>query len=133
MTMKKVMVALVLFFSMTLTADAQKKYSFDNLKGSWRNSNGAGLDIVDSNTIYIVYGEQKKIVNRCKVDFSKSPVWLDMAVKDANHVVTLKSLLLFVNEDLIQWQVFDSETRPAYFSTDKGDMLFLKRVAELIN
>ena len=131
--MKKVMVALVLFFSMTLTADAQKKYSFDNLKGSWRNSNGAGLDIVDSNTIYIVYGEQKKIVNRCKVDFSKSPVWLDMAVKDANHVVTLKSLLLFVNEDLIQWQVFDSETRPAYFSTDKGDMLFLKRVAELIN
>jgi len=133
MIMKKVMVALVLFFSMTLTADAQKKYSFDNLKGSWRNSNGAGLDIVDSNTIYIVYGEQKKMVNRCKVDFSKSPVWLDMAVKDANHVVTLKSLLLFVNEDLIQWQVFDSETRPAYFSTDKGDMLFLKRVAELIN
>jgi hypothetical protein len=56
-----------------------------------------------------------------------------MAVKDASHVVTLKSLLLFVNEDLIQWQVFDSETRPAYFSTDKGDMLFLKRVAELIN
>lgn len=127
------MLAVVFFVTMTLTVEAQKKYSFDNLKGSWRNSKGAGLDIVDSNTIYIVYGTQKKLVNQCRTDFSKSPVWLDLAVKENNHLITLKSLLLFVNEDLIQWQVFDSETRPAYFSTDRGDMLFLKRVSELIN
>ena len=131
--MKKVIVGLVLFLSMNVVANAQKSYSFANLKGSWRNSSGAGLDIVDSNTIYIVYGTQKKLVTRSKADFSKSPVWLDLAVKDSSHVVTLKSLLLFVNEDLIQWQVFDSETRPAYFRTDKGDMLFLKRVAEMMN
>jgi hypothetical protein len=131
--MKKVIVGLVLFLSMNVVANAQKKYNFDNLKGSWRNSSGAGLDIVDSNTIYIVYGAQKKLVTRSKADFSKSPVWLDLAVKDEKHVVTLKSLLLFVNEDLLQWQVFDSETRPAYFSTDKGDMLFLKRVSEMMN
>jgi hypothetical protein len=131
--MKKAIVGLVLFLSMNMVANAQKKYSFDNLKGSWRNSSGAGLDIVDSNTIYIVYGTQKKLVTRSRADFSKSPVWLDLAVKDSSHLVTLKSLLLFVNEDLIQWQVFDSETRPAYFSTDKGDMLFLKRVSEMMN
>lgn len=125
--------ALALFLSMNVAVHAQKKYSFDNLKGSWRNSNGAGLDIVDSNTIYIVYGTQKKLVTHSKADFSKSPVWLDLAVKDNNQLITLKSLLLFVNEDLIQWQVFDSETRPAYFSTDSGDMLFLKRVSELMN
>lgn len=127
------MMALALFLSMNVAVHAQKKYSFDNLKGSWRNSNGAGLDIVDSNTIYIVYGTQKKLVTHSKADFSKSPVWLDLAVKDNNQLITLKSLLLFVNEDLIQWQVFDSETRPAYFSTDSGDMLFLKRVSELMN
>lgn len=131
--MKKVIAGLVLFLSMNMVANAQKKYSFDNLKGSWRNSSGAGLDIMDSNTIYIVYGTQKKLVTRSRADFSKSPVWLDLAVKDSSHLVTLKSLLLFVNEDLIQWQVFDSETRPAYFSTDKGDMLFLKRVSEMTN
>ncbi|HET7898301.1 MAG TPA: hypothetical protein VFL47_11535, partial [Flavisolibacter sp.] len=101
--MKNVIMALVLFFSMALTADAQKKYSFDNLKGSWRNSSGAGLDIVDSNTIYIVHGEQKKLIDRCKVDFTKSPAWLDIAIRDNNRVVTLKSLLLFVDENLIQW------------------------------
>ena len=131
--MKKVIVAVVLFLTLGVVANAQKKYDFESLKGSWRNSNGAGLDIVDSNTIYIVYGTQKKQVSRSRADFSKSPVWLDLAVKDSNHVVTLKSLLLFVNEDLIQWQVFDSETRPAYFSTSRGDMLFLKRMKERIN
>lgn len=131
--MKKMMVMLVLFLTIGLIAEAQKKYSFENLKGSWRNSNGAGLDIVDSGTIYIVYGAQKRQVTRSRTDFSKSPVWFDLAVKDSSHVTTLKSLLLFVNEDLIQWQVFDSDTRPAYFSTTRGDMLFLKRVTERIN
>jgi hypothetical protein len=131
--MKKVIVAMALFLMMGVVANAQKKYSFENLKGSWRNSNGAGLDIVDSNNIFIVYGTQKKQVTRSRADFSKSPVWFDLAVKNSNHETTLKSLLLFVNEDLIQWQVFDSETRPAYFSTTKGDMLFLKRMAERIN
>jgi hypothetical protein len=131
--MKKVIVALVLFLTIGVIANAQRKYSFENLKGSWRNSNGAGLDIVDSNTIYIVYGTQKRQVSRSRADFSKSPAWFDLAVKDSSHVVTLKSLLLFVNENLLQWQVFDSETRPAYFSTTNGDMLFLKRMQERIN
>lgn len=131
--MKKLLVVLAFFVSMMGVAGAQDKYNFENLKGSWRNRNGAGLDIVDSNTIYIVYGTQKKLVTRCKADFSKSPVWLDLAVKESGKVTTLKSLLLFVNDDLLQWQVFDSETRPAYFSANRGDMLFLKRMAEMIN
>lgn len=131
--MKKAIVVLVLCFSMMMAVRAQKMYSFDNLKGSWRNSHGAGLDIVDSNTIYIVYGEQKKLVTRSKADFSKTPAWFDLAVKENSHLTTLKSLLLFVNDDLLQWQVFDSDTRPAYFSMNKGDMLFLKRVKELMN
>lgn len=131
--MKTVIVALVFFLAVTEAVQAQKKYSFENLKGSWRNKSGAGLDIVDSNTIYIVYGEQKKLVSKSRADFSKSPVWFDLAVKDSNNVKTLKSLLLFVSEDLLQWQVFDSDTRPAYFSTERGDMLFLKRVSQMIN
>jgi hypothetical protein len=131
--MKKVIVALVLFLTTGVITNAQSKYNFDNLKGSWRNSQGAGLDIVDSNTIYIVYGANKKQVSNSRVDFTKSPAWFDIAVKDSTNITKLKSLLLFVNEDLLQWQVFDSETRPAYFSTSKGDMLFLKRVKEMIN
>lgn len=131
--MKKVIVALVFFLTMNTVVDAQKKYSFENLKGSWRNSKGAGLDIVDSANIYLVYGDQKKKITRSRADFSKSPVWFDLAVKDSSHLTSLKSLLLFVNDDLIQWQVFESDTRPAYFSMERGDMFFLKRVSQMIN
>ena len=131
--MKNVIVALALFLLTGVVADAQKAYSFENLKGSWRNRQGAGLDIVDSNTIYIVYGSNKRRVSNSRIDFSKSPVWFDLAVKDSSNVTKLKSLLLFVSEDLLQWQVFESETQPAYFSTSKGDMFFLKRVPEMMN
>ncbi|HZH37771.1 MAG TPA: hypothetical protein VEX65_10870 [Flavisolibacter sp.] len=131
--MKKIMVALVLFLTVNEVVHAQKKYNFENLKGSWRNKSGAGLDIVDSATIYIVYGEQRKLVTNSRTDFSKSPVLFDLAVKDSSQVTKLKSLLVFVSEDLIQWQVFESETRPANYSMNRGDMLFLKRVAEMIN
>jgi hypothetical protein len=131
--MKKIIVALVLFLTMNEIVQAQKKYNFENLKGSWRNKNGAGLDIVDSNTIYVVYGEQRKLVTNSRTDFSKSPVWFDLSVKDSTQITKLKSLLVFVSEDLIQWQVFESETRPANFSMERGDMLFLKRMSEMIN
>ena len=83
--MKKVLVALAFFLTMNTVVEAQKKYDFENLKGSWRNKQGAGLDIVDSNTIYIVYGEQKRKVTDSRADFSKSPVWLDLAVKDSSQ------------------------------------------------
>ena len=131
--MKALLVALVLFFAVATEAEAQKNYSFENLKGSWRNKSGAGFDIVDSNTIYIVYGEHRKLVTRSRADFSKSPVSLDLSIKDSSQETTLKSLLLFVNEDLLQWQVFDSETKPASYSNRRGDMLFLKRVPQMIN
>jgi hypothetical protein len=131
--MKQVIMVLALFLLLNGVVDAQKKYSFENLKGSWRNKQGAGLDIVDSNTVYIVYGVHRKLVTNSRADFSKSPVWFDLSVKDSSQVTKMKTLLLFVNEDLLQWQVFDSETRPAYFSTNRGDMLFLKRVPQMLN
>lgn len=132
--MKKFLFGLVLVLSLSGTAEAQDKYDFKTLVGSWRNADGAGLDVVDTNTVYVVFGDNRKKVNYCKADFSKSPVWLDLAVKDtSSKLVTLKSLLLFVSEDMIQWQVFDKETRPAHFSNDKGNLLFLKRVTAMNN
>ena len=130
--MKKMIVALSIFISLTAFAQTEK-YSFRNLVGTWRNSSGAGLDVVDSNTIYIVHGNQRKLATASVSDFTKNPVSLNRTVKDASHAITLKSLLLFVNDNMLQWQIFDTETRPANFSYDKGDMLFLKKIEELSN
>jgi hypothetical protein len=49
--MKKMMVALSLFLFLHFVAPAQK-YTFENLAGSWHNSNGVGLDVLDSNCIW---------------------------------------------------------------------------------
>jgi hypothetical protein len=32
-----------------------------------------------------------------------------------------------MGEDVIKWQVFIDEDRPAYFSSTKGEMLYLKK------
>ena len=130
--MNKLLVTLSILIS--LTGFSQKeKYTFDNLIGTWRNKNGAGLDVIDSNTIYIVHGGQRKLVKASLSDFTKSPVSFDLAVKDASRVTTLKSLLLFVNDRTLQWQVFNTETTPVNFRYDRGDMLFLKKIEELNN
>jgi hypothetical protein len=130
--MKKMMVALSLFVSLTVFSQ-KEKYSFKSLIGNWRNSKGSGLDVVDSNTIYIVHRNQRKLAKASLSDFTTNPVSLHLAVNDASHVITLKSLLLFVNDNMLQWQVFDTETRPVSFRYDKGDMLFLKKIEELNN
>lgn len=126
------MVALSLFVS--LTALSQKEnYSFSNLVGTWRNRTGAGLDVVDSNTIYIVHGGQRKLAKASLSDFTKNPISFNLAVAGDSRVMTLKSLLLFLNDKTLQWQVFDTETKPVNFRYNKGDMLYLKKIEELNN
>jgi hypothetical protein len=106
---------------------SQAQLSLDKLTGRWISADGGGIEIVDSAKIYLVYGDEKKLISSFHADFSKSPCWLDITLKDGAETVTLKSLLLKVNDDLLQWQLFDDGTRPANFSTDKGEMVYLRK------
>ena len=116
-------------------------FSFNNLSaqtrdirqliGKWEavdseNQKG-GLEVVDSSTIYLVFGTEKKRIASYKADFTKSPVWFDFVIKDESNTLQLKSLILFVNDDLIQWQVSESDVRPANFSQTNGEMMYLRR------
>lgn len=112
----------------------EEKHSFQDFVGSWRNKSGAGLDIVDSNTVYIVRGNQRKLAMSTLSDINKAPITFNLTVKDSAKVVTLKGLLMLVGDNLLQWQVFDTETKPAsYRAGGRGDMLFLKRIDKLMN
>lgn len=126
------MFALLMMASLAVFAQTDK-YDFKNLVGKWRTSSGAGLDVVDSNTIYIVHGDQRKLANISLADFSRNPASLNLNVKEPAKAVTLKSLLLFVNDITLQWQVFDTEVKPASFGNTRSDMLFLKKIEELNN
>jgi hypothetical protein len=141
--MKKMMMVLSFFISLNGFAQSEEteaqasskvEHSFQDLVGSWRTKGGAGLDIVDSNTVYIVRGGLRKLAMATLSDVNKAPVTFNLTVKDSAKVVTLKGLLMLVGDNLMQWQIFDSETKPAsYTSNTRGDMLFLKRIENLMN
>jgi hypothetical protein len=105
--------------------------TFQHLVGVWEavdsENQSGGLEFIDSQKVYLVYGKERKPVTSCRFDFSKSPSWFDFMLVDSSGNMKLKSLLLFVNDDLIQWQVFDSDVRPAHFSEEQGQMVYLRR------
>ena len=121
----------LLFYTLILSAALAQSRSIQHLIGKWEavdseNSSG-GMEVIDSNKINLVYGQEKKAISSFKIDFSKSPAPFDFTIKDSTETKNLKSLLQFVNDDLIQWQVFESDIRPAHFTQSGGQMVYLRR------
>lgn len=142
--MKKMMLVLSFFVSINMWAQSEEETeeqvsvketkSFQDLVGSWRNKSGAGLDIVDSNTVFIVRGDKRMQALVNVSDLNKVPVTFNLTLKDSVKIITLKGLLMPIGDNMLQWQVFDSETRPASYSySNRSDMLFLKRIDKMIN
>jgi len=107
---------------------SSQQISIANLVGRWESSDGAGLEVVDSSRIFVIYGRQRKPILTYEADFSKSPYWFDFVVKDtAQKLSKMKSLLLLENKEDLKWQVFEDGDRPADFMPDRGDMIVLRR------
>lgn len=117
--------------AMLMLSLAQGQGKMSKLVGKWEavgaDNQGVGLEVVDSAEMYIVYGTEKKKISSYKADFSGSPGWFDFLIKDGEQMVHLKSLVNFVNDDLVQWQLFDNGTRPDHFTDKEGEILYLRR------
>jgi hypothetical protein len=127
--MKKIAWVLLALFLYT-TAAAQPR-TISSLTGTWLavdadNASG-GIQVIDSAKMFLIYGDQKKPITSYKLDFSKSPAWFDFTVQDGQQNIQLKSLIQFINDDLLQWQVFEGTTRPVHFANEAGDVLYLRR------
>jgi hypothetical protein len=109
------------------TGSFGQNLSWKNLTGRWEGADGGGIEVVDSSKVYLIYGDQRKQLSSYKVDFSKSPAWFDFTVTDSSQTTSVRSLLLLVNDDLLKWQVFEDDNRPVHFSSDNGDLLYLRR------
>ena len=128
--MKKLFGVLVCCILVSLSSIGQSK-SISQLLGKWEavdseNSTG-GLEVIDTTKIYLVYGTEKKAIASYKADFTKSPASFDFIIKDGSETISLKSLIQFVNDDLIQWQVFEGDVRPVHFTQSGGQTVFLRR------
>lgn len=127
--MKKYITAFVLLVT-TLTTVAQNR-SFKDLVGRWEavdsDNNSGGLEIEDSTRVYLVYGDERKQIVSYKTDFQKSPARFDFTIKNGTESFELRSLVQFINDDLLQWQVFEDDVQPAHFKENEGTLVYLRR------
>src|SRR5688500_9983646 len=126
--MKKGMLAVICFL---ISAQVMAQRSIQSLVGRWEDVRAAsecvGLDVGASTAIHMVYCIEKKKIVSYKADFSVTPVRFDFVIKDSTETITLKSLLDFVNDDLIKWQLFEGDAKPIYFANDSGEIMYLRR------
>lgn len=107
-----------------------------DLVGHWEivgdTNNTASLDVVDSNTIILTYNGEKKKVLDYKIDFTRSPIWFDFSTPDDSaSVMTIKSLIEIMNNNMIKWQLFLDEERTPYFSSSKGELFYLRKTKNI--
>jgi hypothetical protein len=133
--MKKILFVLIILFSAISAFNQQK--NLKNLIGRWEiidaQNSGASLEVIDSSTIILSFnGEMKKITDY-KIDFTKSPIWFDFSTSDTSSIVAVKSLLEIINDNTIRWQLFVDEERMAHFTSNKGEMLYLRKAKSANN
>src|SRR5688572_28920966 len=109
--MKKTLGALAIILVFAMNTGAQQ-HNLKHLVGRWESADGAGIEVVDSSKIFLLYNGDKKQIYSYEANFSKSPCWFDFIIRDSAENHAMKSLLLFVNDDLLQWQIFEDE-RPS--------------------
>jgi hypothetical protein len=129
--------ALVVMMSAFIALNGFSQKNFKDLIGHWeivdQQGTNATLDIIDSSLILLSYnGEKKKIIDY-KIDFTKSPIWFDFSTSDTSSVITVKSLIEILNDNMIKWQLFVDEERTPYFSSTKGEMFYLRKAKPVIN
>lgn len=130
--MKKV--GTIIFFVVLIYSAAFSQSSrFDHMVGKWQiisdQEHGGSLDVIDSTTILIKFGGEEKRLSDCKIDFSKSPYWFDFSAKDTTTTSSnFKSLLEFIGDDTMRWQVFVDEERPDHFTSNSGELFYLQRI-----
>ena len=128
--MKRIFLIAVMLASFGVAGFSQQK-KLKDLVGRWEivgeQNTGACLEVIDSSTMVLIYnGEKKKIIDY-KIDFSKSPIWFDFSTGDSSSIVTVKSLLEIMNDNMIKWQLFIDEDRTTHFSSSKGEMFYLRK------
>jgi len=131
--MKRIIV-MMMFALIVLNGFSQK--NFKDLIGRWEIIDQQGTSItldIDSSAILLSYdGEKKKIIDY-KIDFTKSPIWFDFSTSDTSSVITVKSILEILNDNMIKWQLFVDEERTPHFSSTKGEMFYLRKAKPVIN
>ena len=133
--MKRIIIAM---FAAVIALEGSAQKNFKDLIGHWEvvgdKNTQATLEVKDSATILLSYNGEKKTVLNYKIDFNKSPIWFDFSTDDSTaSIVTIKSLMEIMNDNMIKWQLFVDEERTDHFSSTKGELFYLRKSRPVIS
>ena len=103
--------------------------SLKDVVGKWQMAGNFGsLEFIDSSRVETTMNGRKVASGTYTIDFSKTPLWLDVTVKQGGKSMTLKQILEFVDDNTIRWQASSTMDRPkAFEQTPYGAPLVLTR------
>ena len=134
--MKGILLAAIMITSFGFNGFSQQK-KLKDIVGRWEivgeQNTGACLEVIDSSTMILIYNGEKRKITDYKIDFNRSPIWFDFSTGDSSSVVTVKSLLEIMNDNMIKWQLFVDEDRTAHFSSSKGELFYLRKATSATN
>ena len=114
-----------------ISVEAQQAKKFKDIVGRWEiageQNAGASLEIVDSTTMLLTYMGETKKISDIKIDFTKSPAWLDFTASDTSNTAQKIKSIIEIGDNVIKWQLFVDEERSAHFTKNKGEILYLRK------
>ena len=133
--MKKIMIlcaAIILTFNLSYSQNR----NIQTLVGMWectdqQNDHGA-LEFLDSSKIFISYmGEKKQVINY-KIDFSKTPYWFSLSIKDNDQIINIKSFLYFMDDNNIKWEILLADASGNNMIDNSSEFVMLRRKSTAI-
>ena len=71
-------------------------------------------------------GEKKQVVSY-KVDFSKTPYWFSLTLKDEKETIDIKSFLYFIDDNNIKWEVVLVDEDGKNLTDNSSEVVMLRR------
>jgi hypothetical protein len=130
--MKRLSFILSFFLFAGLAIHAQLR-SFKDLVGKWEivgELPGASLEVIDSTQIFLTYGGERKQVTEAVLNTAKSPAWFDFRIADSTGTLQVKTLIHVYGDGVMKWQLFVEEERPQFFTSARGELMYLKKLTE---
>lgn len=128
--MKRILILCTSLFILSGFSFAQNR-NIENLMGSWecidqKNDRGS-FEFLDSSKVYFTYNGEKKEVISYKVDFSKTPYWFSLTLKDDKETIDIRSFLYFIDDNNIKWEVVLVDEAGKNLSDNSSEVVMLRR------
>lgn len=106
---------MVLLLACLFSCAVFAQHTVTDLAGRWEASDGTTgtLEFIEGSKVVVSVSGMQIPAASYTADFSQDPIWFDVFIAPGKAV---KSLLKFVDDNTIKWQIFMDGARPMDFS-----------------